>query len=341
MRFSSLIEKFKSADVAYLANKKDLKDVIGENLSLKFIDFRRKFDPIKRLEELKKNNIFTLPINSHLYPETLKNIPDPPICIYVRGDTEVLKTEQIFAIVGTRQPTYYGIKIARKFSQDLSEAGFTIISGLALGIDSVAHKSALETGGKTIAILGCGVDIVYPATNLSLYKNIIRCGAVISEFPPGHTVLKGLFIARNRIISGLSKGVFVVEGGSHSGALITASYAASQGKEVFAAPSPIDCDMSVAPNLLLKQGARLVTSPKDIFDELGIKITPKKKEDVFIDLTEKEKAVFNILETGPLSANSLKVKLSTSIDGVLQILSQLEIKGVIEKNTENKYQIRP
>ena len=293
--------------------------------------------------------------------ESLKNISDPPICIYIRsseprfspatpqrgplaiGSKRVseLPAQTYFAIVGTRKPTSYGIQIARKFAFELTEAGFIIVSGMAMGIDTVAHQAALDAGGKTVAVLGCGVNVIYPAVNQGLYENIIKTnGAVISEFPPDQTVLKGLFISRNRIISGLSRGVLIVEGGEYSGALITAKYAGIQGKDVFAVPSPINSDMSRAPNLLIKQGAKLVTTVEDIYEEFNMKITPRKKEDIRKDLNEIEKLIFDILVHNPQTVDDLAFGLSKTVSEVLNTISVMEIEGVLEKNQEHKYQIK-
>src|SRR3989344_6509680 len=160
---------------------------------------------------------------------------------------------------------------------------------MAIGIDSIAHQTALNNDGRTIAFLGCGVDIIYPAVNSNLYYKIInRGGLVISEFPPGEMVVKGLFIARNRLISGISRGVLIVEGAKDSGAMITARYAAEQGKEVFATPAPITSEVSEAPNILLKQGAKLVTSIDDILEEFNMRIAPKKKEEIEKELSGEE-----------------------------------------------------
>ncbi len=246
-----------------------------------------------------------------------------------------------FAIVGTRKPTSYGIQVARKFAYELTEAGFVIISGMAMGIDTVAHQAALDAGGKTIAVLGCGVNIIYPVSNRGLYENIIKTGgAVLSEFPPNQTVLKGLFISRNRIISGLSRGVLIAEGLKDSGALITARCAGEQGKEVFAPPSPITSDMSQAPNFLLKQGAKLVTSIEDIMEEFDMKITPRKKEDIRKNLTEIGKLIFDILSKNPQTVDDLAIGLSKTVPEILNAISVMEIEGIVEKNQEKKYQIK-
>lgn len=340
MKFLSLKKHFHTIKKAYLSNQKELEAVIGYKLAERFIEFRREFDPKKELEKLNKNGISVLAVDDEDYPESLKNISDPPICLYVKGHLTPL-TPIFFAIVGTRKPTSYGRQIAYKFARELTEAGFVIVSGMAMGIDTVAHQSALDAGGKTIAVLGCGVNIIYPAINYHLYHNIIKTGgAVVSEFPPSQTVIKGLFISRNRIISGLSKGVLIAEGGEYSGSLITAKYAGIQGKEVFAVPSPINSEMSEAPNLLIKQGAKLVTSVEDIYEEMNIKITPRKKEDIRKNLNGNEKLIFDILQINPQTVDDLAIGLGKSVSAVLNTISVLEIEGVVEKNLEKKYQIR-
>ena len=336
----------------YEASQKELLSIFGVKLTEKFIEFRRKFDPKKELEKLQKDKITVLPVDSDDYPESLKNISDPPICLYLKSSTtkffsgkpktaKNLLSSLYFAIVGTRKPTSYGTQIAYKFARELAEAGFVIVSGMAMGIDTIAHQAALDVGGKTIAVLGCGVNVVYPTINYQLYQNIIKSGgAVISEFPPDQTVLKGLFISRNRIISGLSKGVLIAEGGEFSGSLITARFAGIQGKDVFAVPSPINSEMSNAPNLLIKQGAKLVTKVEDIYEEFDMKITPRKKEDIRKNLSEDEKLIFDILQKNPQTIDDLAIELEKTVSEVLNIISVLEINEVVEKNLEKKYQIK-
>ena len=369
MTFQALKTHPKGVSGAYESPAQELGPIIGQRLTEKFIEFRQKFDPKKELERLQKNGVTVLAVDSEEYPESLKNISDPPICLYVKGKTEIFKARDrkffdgkpqtaknlipslyiqnneniptFFAIVGTRKPTSYGIQVARKFAYELAEAGFIIVSGMALGIDTIAHQAALSAGGKTIAVLGCGVNIIYPATNRNLYENIIKTGgAILSEFPPDQTVLKGLFISRNRIISGLTRGVLIAEGLKDSGALITARFAGEQGKEVFAPPAPITSSMSQAPNFLLKQGAKLVTGIEDILEEFEMQITPKKKEDIRKDLNEAEKLIFDILAHNPRTIDDLSVSLGKAVTDILNTISVMEIGGVVEKNQENKYQIR-
>ncbi|MEK7177831.1 MAG: DNA-processing protein DprA [Patescibacteria group bacterium] len=343
MKFQALKAHPRGVRGAYEAQLNELTPMIGQRLAEKFIEFRRKFDPKKELEKLNKNGITVLAVDGEDYPESLKNISDSPICIYIKSSTPKFFSgkQTYFAIVGTRKPTSYGTQIAYKFSRELTEAGFIIVSGMAMGIDTIAHQAALDAGGKTIAVLGCGVNIIYPAINRQLYHNIIKTGgAVISEFPPNQTVLKGLFISRNRIISGLSRGVLIAEGGEYSGSLITAKYAGIQGKDVFAVPSPINSDMSRAPNLLIKQGAKLVTTVEDIYEEFNIKITPRKKEDIRKNLTEDGKFIFDILQKNPRTIDDLAIELRKTVSEVLNTISVMEIEGVVEKNLEKKYQVR-
>lgn len=365
MKFMSLKNHFGTTKKAYLANKSDLGKILGFKLAEKFIDFRQKFNPDKELENLKKNGISVLTVDDADYPEGLRNISDPPICLYVKGNNVILgskatpesasndsgripissgfarMTKALFAIVGTRKPTSYGIQITKKFTRELVEAGFVIVSGMALGVDTIAHAETIDNGGKTVAVLGSGVDVIYPSSNYRLYHKIINTGgAIVSEFPPNQFVLKGLFISRNRIISGLSRGVLVTEGGEFSGALITAKFAGIQGKDVFAIPSPINSEMASAPNLLIKHGAKMVTSTQDILDEFGMLVTPKRKEDIRKKLNDLEKLIFDLLITNPRTVDYLALELHQTASQILNVVSLMEINGIIEKNVEKNYQIR-
>lgn len=206
--------------------------------------------------------------DSH-YPRLLSEISDPPKLLYVRGRGPKINLEKTIGVVGSREISPYGRMMAKKLVTDLVANGFTIVSGLALGVDTVAHETAMAMGGKTIAVLGSGIDIIYPTRNASLYWNIVNGnGAIVSEFGPGVKTEVARFKTRNRIISGLSLGVVVIEGGQHSGSLITAMYAAQQGREVFAVPGPVTSSTSRAPSILLKNGAKLVESVDDILEEL-------------------------------------------------------------------------
>mgnify|MGYP000142833206 CR=1 FL=1 len=338
VRFQALLNRFSSVKDAYLADQSQLREILGENLAKKFIEFRKQFDWEKKVLELEKKKIKIVTQEDKQYPVGLKNINDPPICFYLKGELPA-STKIFLAIVGTRKATDYGLKTAFNLALALAEAGLIIVSGMALGIDTQAHWGALQAGEKTVAVLGCGVDIVYPAANRPLYQKILSCGGgIISEFPPGQLVQKGLFIARNRIISGLAKAVLVVEGAEDSGALITARYAAEQGKEVLAVPGPISSAVSAAPNNLIKQGARLVTSVDDIFEALDLKIKPKKQETVLNQLTKEEKDIFSLLVEGPKSVDDLFQETKKPVAEILKIVSLLEIKQLIRKNPQGSYE---
>ncbi|HVJ05591.1 MAG TPA: DNA-processing protein DprA [Candidatus Saccharimonadales bacterium] len=233
-------------------------------------------------EELKKlakaPGVSLVTMGSELYPEHLAEIYDPPLVLYVRGDTRIL-SETGIAMVGTRHPTPYGLGMAERLAIDLSNCGLVIISGMARGIDSIAHKGAVEARGRTIAVFGTGVDIIYPRENRKLSEQILEFGgALISEFPIGTSPAPHNFPLRNRIISGLSRGVLVVEAGEFSGTRITSRCALEQCREVFAVPGNVTNKLAWTPNTLIKQGAKLVATWEDVFEELPTEIRIKLQE---------------------------------------------------------------
>ncbi len=343
VRFSLIKNRFKTAERGYYANKNDLGKLIGLGLAEKFINFRSKLDLNKIKLELKKKNIDFISQINPFYPQSLKNIPDSPIGIYTKGNKQLLKDSKkiFFGIVGTRKPSSYGEIITKKITHQLVDLGFIIVSGMALGIDSIAHWTTVNNNGLTIAVLGCGVDVIYPSSNCHLYQKIIeKDGLIISEFPPGHRVSKGLFISRNRLIAGLSSGILVIEGNKNSGALTTARYALEQGKEVFAPPAPITYEQSEAPNLLLKQGAKLVTNINDILEEFNVKINQPKINIQKQHLSKDELQIFELLERNNLLVDEIVIFLKKPVTEILNLLSQMELKGLIEKNNQGQYQIK-
>lgn len=337
--FKQLIQHFGDVKTAYLAKEDKLKNILGVKLTERFIDFRKKFPTDSIEERLFKKDIQVLTLDHKDYPKSLEQISDPPICLYIRGNAKIFaENDLFFSIVGTRKVTSYGQEVAQQFAGDLSQYGFIIVSGMAIGIDAFAHWAAINSGGKTVAVLGCGVDIIYPNENTKLYHEIIKTGgAVISEFPPGMTVLPGLFVARNRIVSGLSRGVLVVEGAERSGTLITARHAAEQGRDVFAPPSPITSSLSKAPNILIKQGAKMVTSVEDILEEYNIGLKSSQKNNILAGRSDAERAILEILINEPRSADDLSINLKKPVSEILNILSLLEIGGIIKRNTDAKY----
>ena len=224
-------------------------------------------DAVDQQQKMLEAGAFLIAFSDPAYPERLKEIFDPPIALYARGRAELLRSI-LLGVVGTRRPTPYGTAATERLSADLAQAGLTIASGMARGIDTSAHRAALDIGGDTVAVLGCGVDLVYPAENRKLAAEIADKGLIVSEFPMGSPAYPQNFPIRNRIISGMSVGVLVVEGAQYSGSAITAKMALEQQREVFAVPGSIMSKMSWGPNLLIKQGAKLVQEWNDVLVEL-------------------------------------------------------------------------
>ena len=275
------------------------------------------------------------------YPAALKQIDYAPLALYIKGDTTVFD-ELSIAIVGTRYPTAYGMNAAEKLAFELAKKGLAITSGFARGIDAIAHKASLKAGGKTIAVLGCGIDIDYPKDNTHLREEILRKGTFISEFPIGCKPYKDNFPLRNRIISALSAGVLVIEASDRSGALITTRFALEQGKEVFALPGSIFSLQSIGVNYLIKRGhAKLIQKTDDILEEIPhyLKKSAKLKiESPQIEINPDEKKVLNALpieETIFLDNLSLLTDLKPS--ELLPILLQLELKGLIVQMQGQRY----
>ncbi|HET8711682.1 MAG TPA: DNA-processing protein DprA [Spongiibacteraceae bacterium] len=288
---------------------------------------------------LAERSVQLLPLNDPRYPSLLLEIADPPPLLYVWGEIDFLLAPQI-AVVGSRRPSPQGLRDAQDFGAALARAGFVITSGLALGIDAAAHRAALDVGGRTVAVLGCGIDTRYPAANSDLTEAISRQGAVISEFPLGTPPRANQFPSRNRIISGLSLGVFVIEAAMQSGSLVTARLAAEQNREVFALPGSIHSPVSRGCNSLIRQGATLVQSADDIFEELrgwlsdeapGVTPLPGAEPSAPApELGEDEAQVFAAIGSQPISLDEILVSVTQPLPALLAILAELELMGLIE-----------
>jgi len=263
------------------------------------------------------------------YPQLLKNIPDPPVCLFVKGKWEYLSYD-LFAVVGTRKMTSYGKQATERFVSEISKH-FVIVSGMAYGVDTIAHSSALRLNRPTIAVLGSGVDVVYPKSNKMLYEQIIDNGCVVSEYLPWESPKKFTFVERNRIISGLSVGVLVTEAGVESGALITAKYAIEQGRDVFAVPGDIFRTTSQGTNYLIKSGAFVATEPSDILEYYGFKDHRK-----IVELTDDEAQIFGAIES-EVTIEEMSEKLNVPISQVMLILTTLELKGLVYRTERNTY----
>jgi len=341
-KFDILLKYFGSVKNAFEASASSLDEALGSALSAKFIKFRSDFDFEIEYKKITDNSITVITREDPRYPQQFLELSDPPICLYVKGNIGNFDWNEdvFFAIVGTRKPTEYGRQITIKFSSELANADAVIVSGMAMGIDAHAHWAALNVGKRTIAFLGCGVNIIYPWVNRNLYQAIIQSGGlIISEFPPDKTTIKGHFVARNRLISGLSRGILVIEGLKDSGSLITARYALQQGKDVFAPPAPITSEQSQAPNLLLKEGAKLVTSGEDILEEYGLK-QRKNINETLKELPEEQKRLFQLLSQEAFTSDEIARSIKVPVYQILSLLSSMEIAGIVEKNASGKYQIK-
>lgn len=303
--------------------RKKVADRLIETRNKDFID--------KCKEKLTLKNVKNMIRNDGDYPKILKNIKDSPHILYMKGKIKEEDNKAI-AIVGSRKCTSYGKNIAYKFAKELAGYGITIVSGMAYGIDSAAHRGALDGGGRTIAVLGSGVDVCYPKSNSNLMREIMENGAIVSEYPLGTQPTPGNFPRRNRIISGLSKGVLVVEAGLNSGSLITIDYALDQGKDVFAIPGNINCSVSKGTNKLIKEGAKPVTSVEDILEEYNIQKQSYDIKSIYNDLSDSEKAAIEIIEKKqPIHIDMISSILHLDPGTINSLITILEIKDLIEQ----------
>jgi len=286
-----------------------------------------------------------LPLFDPDYPPLLAQCKDAPLQLFVRGEVAALRQDAV-AIVGARAATHYGLETAGRFARELAERGYAVISGMALGIDAAAHSGCMEAGGKTVAVMGCGLDIVYPPQNKRLFDHIIQQGAVVSEYPLGTRPDSFRFPARNRIISGLALGVMVVEAAKRSGSLITAQLALEQNREVFAVPGRIDSFKSIGTHAILQQGAKLVYTVADILEELPptgplVEIVDSegrpenKKEKIALD--GEGKIIFDLLDAYPVDIDTIIRQSGLSARQVSETLLLLEMTGRIETLPGNQF----
>lgn len=294
----------------------------------------------KLLKKLHIENAQIMTLFDEDYPEKLKEIPGAPYILYYKGNLRNIDNLSI-AVVGSRKATGYGKWAAEKLTRELSQLGVNIISGLAAGIDTVAHKTALANNVKTVGVIGCGINIVYPKSNERLYCEIIeKGGTVITEYPFGMEPMPNNFHDRNRIISGLSDGVLVIEAQEKSGTLITAGHAANQGKEIFSVPGNIDSYFSKGTNSLIRDGAKITTSINDIVEEImELKIRVNKKENPVdcTELSEHETIILNCLQSGSKSIYEISEETSMDIKILLSLLTFLEMKGLIKQISGNRF----
>ncbi len=299
-----------------------------------------KIDPIKEMEKLNRLKINVLILSDKNYPPILAEIADPPAILYIKG--EILPEDELsIGVVGSRKYTNYGERAVEKFVGPLAQNKLTIISGLALGIDTLAHKMALQAGGRTLAVLGCGLDQIYPSSNVHLADKILQGhGAIISEFPLGTPAYRSNFPMRNRIIAGLSLGTLVVEGAVDSGSLITARAALDYNREVFAVPGSIFSETSEGPNRLIQMGAKIVLEAKDILNELNIDSSLEEKEaQLIIADTPEEKILLELLKS-PMLVDELIKESKLGPPLVNTTLIMLEMKGAVSNLGGTRYVIK-
>lgn len=329
-----LLEQFGSAEAIWRAKPQEIRKLQKVSDKLKERLLKRNADLLDEwIIELEEKQIDFYSYWHPCYPALLKEIHDPPVGIYVKGNLPEDGIDTV-AIIGARQCSEYGRTVAYQIAKDLGKTNIIVISGMARGIDGEAHRGIMDGGGRTIAVLGCGVDICYPRENEVLMKRIIENGCVLSEYPPGTKAIPYYFPARNRIIAGLSKIVVVVEAGRKSGTFITADLALESGREVFVVPGNVTSPYSEGTNDLIKQGCPIITEGKDILEELGILYQEREKVvfsiQKFEQTSPEEKEVLEWIGTAePTSAEILCRKLHKDIQEIQYILSLLELSGYI------------
>lgn len=332
IRLRALLDHFGNVCEAWGASAATLRAIGLDRRTIEsFVAVRSKIDLVAELERVVQLGITLLTWDSPEYPSLLLNIPDPPPVLYVRGEL-LPRDEWALAVVGTRRATVYGREATRALVSGLAAGGVTIVSGLARGIDTHAHQLALDAGGRTIAVLGSGVDIIYPAQNRQLAQRIVESGALVSEYPLGTRPEGGNFPRRNRIISGLSLGVLVVEGSKRSGAMISADYAAEQGRDIFAIPGNILSPSSAGPNQLIQQGAKLVTTIGDVLEELNLMMVAEQSEarEIIPD-NETEAMLLRHLSSNPTHVDELGRAAGLPVNEVASTLTLMELKGKVRQ----------
>lgn len=352
-KFSSLLKEFWTAEKAWKASFEELEKVLGKALTPQFVEFRDKFSIIEYEKRLKKARVSYLILTDKDYPALLKQIKKPPFVLYYKGSLEVLQgstpgvdAHKSIAVVGTRRITQYGRQVTQDLTMDLVNNGFVVVSGLALGVDATAHKTTIDCKGKTIAVLGCGVDCCYPRENQRLYEEILDSGgAVVSEYPLGQQPSQGSFPSRNRIISGLSQGVIVTEGAADSGALYTAKDAFDAGRPVFAVPGPITSSLSKGPHELIAKGAHLISGAEEIINELGImnqELGFKSNKGIksIKGSTRKEQKIIDLLQNENLHFDEIVKRTKIKSSKLGGILSVMEMKGMVSSLGSGTFSLR-
>ena len=337
--FKRLAEYFGDPTQAFSASEAELGEIPG--LDREAIAGLLRFSQWEEVEQEGRRALAAgagiLPFNAPDYPGRLRTLPDPPPFLYVKGQLRP-EDDRAVAVVGSRSASEYGLRITRELAQGLAGMGFTVVSGMARGIDGEAHKSALSAGGRTLAVLGSGVDVVYPPEHEDLYRTLCERGAIVSEQPIGTPPFSYNFPSRNRLISGLSLGVVVVEATEKSGSLITASLALEQGREVFAVPGEAGASRSRGTHRLIRQGAKLVEGVQDIVEEIAPQLVRRagalegaSQRRVPAGLSVEARKVFELVEIHPLQIDEVIQKSGLSAAKVSELLLELELQGLLKQ----------
>lgn len=340
-KYRTLLDSLGDADIVW-DNPDRAKELVDEKTLKEIKKMRSQEEFIKLFYKLEKSRILAISSSHPDYPESLLDLFDPPPVLYIRGSVEILKEERMLAVVGTRTPTYDGKKTASEFVKTIAEEDVVIVSGLARGIDTIAHEACLQAGSRTIAVLGSGLNSMYPPENAELAETIIETGgAVISEMLPDEGPQKWSFPARNRIISALSKGVLIVEGKKTSGAMITAANALDLSRDIYAIPGSIYARLSEGPNHLIQNGAFPALSPWDILEaeRWGVRPEDKPESKKKVSLNENETVIANLLEIQPLTFDEISKQTQFSPSELNSLLTMLVLRGIIIKTPGNSYRI--
>ena len=337
-RLRALLDYFGDIEQAWHAPAAELRRAGLDRRSLEnLLETRAKRDLDRELERIAATGAHVLTWESRGYPRLLHEIPDPPPVLYVKG-TITEEDAWAVAVVGTRRALPYGREVTRRLTAALARSGITIVSGLARGIDAEAHRAALKAGGRTIAVLGCGIDRMYPPEHSKLGEQIIAHGAIVSDYPLGTKPEGSNFPPRNRIISGLSLGVLVTNAGVRSGALITTSFAAEQGRDVFAVPGSILSAGCAGTNRLIQDGAKAVLCPEDILEELNLTMVAEQAEArQVLPADETEAALLGHLSAEPTHVDELRQQVELPIAQVTSTLAMMELKGLVRQVGSMKY----
>lgn len=329
VRLRRLVDRFGSIGDAWSARQSDLAAVLDEASVESIVRVRATFDMDQEMERIERLGIDVLTLGDAAYPQLLREIPNPPAVLYVRG-TLLESDIRAVAMVGTRRCTAYGRQVAARMAEELAQAGVTVVSGLALGIDGQAHRGALAGKGRTIAVLGSGVDQIYPWSHRDLATQIVENGAVVSDYPPGTKPDARNFPPRNRIIAGLSRGVVVVEAPIRSGALITVDFAADYGRDVFCVPGNVMSECSAGTHAVLRDGARLVTCAADVMDDLGM-VVPEggKAVQQSFPMSDEERHLINHIRWEPQHIDELAAAAGLTPSQCGALLTLLELKGAV------------